>query len=361
MVPFTILRRVIPYLGLSAELIPSRADALKVNRGDEVHCWATIDPDGKECVYTFPNVGEGRNAQPLYTEQFDRVQQFPHICIKDRTVYITSGDDLKLVLFGSKEVAQRLCDSSHERSRGSELSRNLESQPKQREKGLELAKPLRVWKDSTGAFSIKARFNSVENGSAVLQKTDSTLVRVRFDRLCKEDKQYVLEQMEVQKREVEAKAERIRAEADAKQGEREVEAQAKDEKIAKLLQGTIPLDKFLTEERDLNAYDASLTLAQNQLRQRETRKPSSKNMKGKTVSCVVTIREVSDVGGVCQVDCVGDAKRRRVYVSSRLAKSLNKGSEVILKWTARLSRSAPYRVDGLGLLGEVSEVIHVSK
>ena len=38
------------YVGPFSELLLSRADALNVNKGDEVHCWAIIDPSGTECV-----------------------------------------------------------------------------------------------------------------------------------------------------------------------------------------------------------------------------------------------------------------------------------------------------------------------
>ena len=85
-----------PYVGLSSELLPSKAAALKVNKGDEVHCWATIDPNGTECVFgwrrrpalrppTFGLGGVGSDDpvggpgpvdffEPLYTEEVDRVQ-----------------------------------------------------------------------------------------------------------------------------------------------------------------------------------------------------------------------------------------------------------------------------------------------
>ena len=345
-----------PYVGLSSELIPSKAEALKVNRGDEVHCWATIEPDGKECVYRPPYRGD---VQPLYTERFDGVQQFPHICIKDRIVYIASGKNLKLVLFGSKQVAQRLCDSS----RGQ----------------IGPERDLKVWKDSTGAFSVKARFSSVEDGSAVLQKTDSKLVRVRFERLCKEDQQYVLEQIKEQKREAEAQAERMRAEkeAEAEQAKREAEAKAKQEKIAKLLQGTIPLDKLLKEEQALRSYDASLTQVQNQLRNQRNTEAFIKNMDGKTIGCVATIDDVRRAwftpGGdtYYEVDCTGDVVRQ-FYACSRLAETLNKGSQVVVKWTAKpltstrgpMSRgpiSTQGQIEQLGLLGEASDIIQVLK
>ena len=54
------------YVGLVSELLLSRADALNVNKGDEVHCWATIDPSGTECVYA-----DGRSY--AYTEKVDTV------------------------------------------------------------------------------------------------------------------------------------------------------------------------------------------------------------------------------------------------------------------------------------------------
>jgi hypothetical protein len=359
-----------PYVGLSSELIPSKAEALKVNRGDEVHCWATIDPDGKECVYN-PSMNPmdksvytaspyRRDVQPLYTELFDRVKQFPHICIKDRIVYIASGNKLKLVLFGSKQVAQRLCDSSHGQI-GPE-------------------RDLKVWKDSTGTFSIQAKFNGVEDGSVVLKRTDSKLVRVRVERLCKEDQQYVLEQMKEQKREAEAQAERMRAEkeAEAEQAKREAEAKAKQEKIAKLLQGTIPLDEFLKEEQALRSYDASLTQVQNQLRNQQNTEAFLKNMDGKTIGCVATVSDVRQAGVTSAgdafyvVDCTGDVVRQ-FYARSRLAESLNKGSQVVVKWTAKAPvstrgpmstqgpTSAQGQIEQLGLLGEASDIIQVLK
>ena len=151
---------------------------LKVNRGDDVHCWATIDPDGTECVYSY---GYRGRVQPLYTEQFGQVQVYPHIRIKDRIVYIASGDKLKLVLFGSKQAAQRLFSSSREQDVAAESSGDLDGQLERREQEVGLENGFKVWKDATGAFSVKAKFSGVEGGAVVLQKTDSKSLKVRFE------------------------------------------------------------------------------------------------------------------------------------------------------------------------------------
>ena len=56
-----------------------------------MHCWATIDPSGTECVYEARRI-----VRWAYTEKVDKVhikgRVMPHIRIKDRVAYIAAGN-----------------------------------------------------------------------------------------------------------------------------------------------------------------------------------------------------------------------------------------------------------------------------
>jgi sRNA-binding protein len=55
---------------------------------------------------------------------------------------------------------------------------------------------LRLWADSTGRYQIEARFVSVNDGVARLQKANGSYVRVAVDRLSVADQRYVSSQSE---------------------------------------------------------------------------------------------------------------------------------------------------------------------
>jgi len=56
------------------------------------------------------------------------------------------------------------------------------------------ALPLRTWSDSTGAFSVEARFAGVDQGNVKLQKADGQIVAVPLERLSQADRDFVAAQ-----------------------------------------------------------------------------------------------------------------------------------------------------------------------
>ena len=56
-----------------------------------------------------------------------------------------------------------------------------------------VAKP-RKWTDSTGAFSVVAKFRSLAAGAVKLKKKDGSVIAVSLDELSDEDKRYVKKQ-----------------------------------------------------------------------------------------------------------------------------------------------------------------------
>jgi hypothetical protein len=55
-------------------------------------------------------------------------------------------------------------------------------------------KTLRQWSDASGKYHIEARFVSFQDGTVRLQKADGRYYRVKYDRLCAGDKDFVLHQ-----------------------------------------------------------------------------------------------------------------------------------------------------------------------
>jgi hypothetical protein len=275
---------------------------------------------------------------------------------------------VKVVLYGSEQAARDLFNSSN----GNTVSKpkDHEDGNSQVEKELGTQDGFKMWRDSTGAFSIRAKFCRVEGESVVLRKADSSTISVRFERLSKEDQDCVLQTLKEHKREIDTAAQRAKAEneAAAQKLKREADARAKDGRIAKLLDGTIALDKFLKDERALSTTDPSLTQIQNQAKNQREREAFIKSMEGKVVAGVLTVSEVENFGfnkrneRICQVWCRGCALDY-FFVSSQVAETLNKGSVVVVKWTAATQSKdrMPSQIDSLWLLHAPTEVIVVSK
>ena len=55
-------------------------------------------------------------------------------------------------------------------------------------------KTMRQWTDASGKFHIEARFVSFQDGTVRLQKADGRYFRVKYDRLCAGDQDFVLHQ-----------------------------------------------------------------------------------------------------------------------------------------------------------------------
>jgi hypothetical protein len=55
-------------------------------------------------------------------------------------------------------------------------------------------KTLRQWTDASGKYHIEARFVSYQDGTVRLQKADGRYYRVKYDRLCADDQDFVLHQ-----------------------------------------------------------------------------------------------------------------------------------------------------------------------
>ena len=55
-------------------------------------------------------------------------------------------------------------------------------------------KALRTWSDATGKFQIEAELVKVEDGHAVLKKSDGSLVRIALDKLSLADRLYATAQ-----------------------------------------------------------------------------------------------------------------------------------------------------------------------
>lgn len=107
--------------------------------------------------------------------------------------------DIQLILPGGKEwgpwlIAKQMADDE-DRNRNEKLKMAQEEERLKKEQAqksaAEEAARWRVWTDSEGKYSTKARFSGVINGKVQLKKENGKMISVQLEQLSKEDRDWI--------------------------------------------------------------------------------------------------------------------------------------------------------------------------
>jgi len=85
---------------------------------------------------------------------------------------------------------EKLSDDSANKTKTAEKKPDVsETEPTKKAKSASV-QPIRIWKDTSGEFEIKARLIEIKKDSVVLKKEDNTVVEVPLSKLSDQDKKY---------------------------------------------------------------------------------------------------------------------------------------------------------------------------